>query len=74
MLRKLSFVLLELLQPLDVSSLTSGSSTRPPCRPQAASHICSPRFTDPYLHRFRAIPDLHAPILTIGRDCRFGGG
>src|SRR5260370_33641340 len=42
-LQKMSSVLLVHLQQLDKSSLTSGSSTRPPCRPQAASHICSPR-------------------------------
>ena len=57
-LRKISFVSLELLQPLDVSSLTSGSSTRPPCRPQAALHICSPRLYRS-LHRFRAISCHH---------------
>ena len=69
-LRKMSSVSLELSQPLDVSSLTSGCSTGLPCQPQAASHICSPRLYRSYPHRFRAIPDLHAPTLTVGRDCR----
>src|SRR5216684_3211716 len=71
--RKISSVSLGLLQRLVESLMTSGSSTGTPAGPRQHRVSVPLAFTDPYLHRLRAIPDLYAPTLTIGRDCRVGG-